>query len=96
MWLIDNGIGACWEIFREEQFTALSALFSLTSGDLKELGLRMGQSRQFMAGLDHLATYSNEQLTSMNMSTFEIKTFSIAAQKYLEKVISLHLLLLLI
>ena len=86
MWLNEQGLGPCWDAFREEYFTTLSSLLSLTSDELKDMGLKLGERKNFMAGLDHLATYSNDQLRSMNMSAFEIKTFSIAALKYLEKV----------
>ena len=89
MWLNAKGLGSCWGAFRNEEFTSLYSLFSLTSDNLKELGLKMGQRNHFMAELDHLATYSNEQLTSMGVSESGLTAFSIAARKFLEKVTGL-------
>ena len=82
----EKGLGSCWEAFRGENFTTLSSLFSITSDELKELGLKMGERKNFLAGLRHLTTYSNERLRSLNVAESDMETFRIAAQECLEKV----------
>ena len=83
----EQGLGSCWESFREENFTTLSSLFALTPDDLKELGLRMGERKNFLVGLNHLASYSNDRFRAMNLVEAELEKLSIAAQNFLEKVI---------
>jgi len=82
MWLNEQGLGPCWDAFREENFTTLSSLFSLTSDELKDMGLKLGEINNFMVELDNLAAYSNDQLRSMGVTDSGIKTFDIVAQKY--------------
>ena len=86
MWLNEKGIGSCWEAFRGENFTSLSSLFSLSSDDLKDMGLKLGERKHFMTELDHLATYSIDRLRSMGVSDSGVESFGIAAKKFVDKV----------
>jgi hypothetical protein len=51
------------------------------------MGLKLGERKHFLVGLNHLATYSKDRLRSMNLDESELESLSVAVQNYTHKVI---------